>query len=985
MDATRFLKLILPSRGLYIGLAKRGNERRQRVFNTIAQLVEWEEGFNAYGWDVYHALASFAHPHGAIQADGKRAHPRSAGNALAYRALWCDGDCKVSHSLADYNTQMEVYEASLAFSRDARIPYPLPVNSGGGLHSYWPVREDMDPVLWKRLADALKRAHLRFRYHFDAKVTANGAQVLRTPGFRHQRLGVQVQIGELIEPYDVSQFMHLLENEDVYRAPSVSSRQASQSGSSIARSISDSLRPSSSDPGLVLRNCVQIRRILTEPSRAREPEHRLAAGALKACNGGGAFYLNALDPEWREEGQRKLDGWRVGPPYCGSFESERPGCTGCLFFDASKQGDERFKISSPVHAGRIIVRGEKSQVTQSAPDGEKVNGHNHPLGAIGLDLSDIKLPWPFAWHEDHLVRWLKDPADKDAKPLIVSHHPIYLASIHHSEADHNVGCALSFRQWLPHEGWKTITVSAADMWNSHALPKLADGHANILQSKEFNEYVARHINMLRESNLSTAQYEQCGWKIDPSTGKRIGFLTGSSLLTRSKCEEVVVSDELHRRAQKLGPTGGGNIHDWRTAIEQYIPSHDWAGWWLVLASLGTPFISWQHPTESGGIVNIRDIASGSSKTSRLAGSASVWGLWEACLIRNYDTDASGGHILSTLNHLPCFQDELDKKLQGSRNPEWLGGLTNRLTEGGDKQRMEMGGKKLQVSLLPYQLQLITATNHPLHDYAKAFGRGSNAIEKRILELRSQFQPHLSATAHEALQRELFKNAGWTGYYFIEWLLQSDENMAFAEDKLKWWSEWLYKHTNFKHPDRFIVRSIAAAATAGEVAVKMGGMLPCDFRWVIEKVLEDLRALTGLDRPDDTARAGDGITALGDFYAAFMTETLTVPGPYMAGTTKHEPPLHKRPRNRLVFRHEESNQRLLFTQKDFRNFCIETSFSYSDCLQSLEKSGAMIHRDRICVLTAGTTYSGSRQRCIEIDMSHPAVIGLPRLVEASNDR
>ena len=577
------------------------------------------------------------------------------------------------------------------------------------------------------------------------------------------------------------------------------------------------------------------------------------------------------------------------------------------------------------------------------------------------------------------MRWPKDPADKDAEPLVISWFPIYLASIHHSEKDRDTGCVYAFRQWHEKDGWRSLAVPAGDMWNNQALPKLANGHANIRQPGEFKEYVVRHVEELSKQS-PTPQYEQCGWKKD-ETGKRVGFVLGSTMLEQGRASEVVVSGEMSRRAKYLGPVSGGSIQGWRAAVERYLPPHDWSGWWVILASLGAIFISFQHHTESGGIVNVRELESGGGKTSKLLAGASGWGLWEGLVVRNYDTGPSSGKILSVLNHLPCYQDELDKKLQANRkNPEWLGELTNRLTEGYDKHRMEMGGKKLQEDTLPYQTHLLTATNHPLRDYATAFGQGSDAIAQRIMELRSQGLPHLTVAEHEFLQGELFRNAGWAGYYLVEWCLRSDENMAFVENKLKWWSNYIYKNTNFKHKHRFTVRSIVAAAVAGEVAHEMGGMLPCDFRWVIEHVLEDLGALTNRDRPDEFNRGGDGVAALGEFYNDNISDKVVVPGPYMPGTTPYEPKVHPR---RVLFRVETSNNRLLFTHKSFRVFCIESGYSFSDCMQDLEKTGAMIHRERICVLGAGTTLGGTRQRCIEIDTSHPMMSGLPRLVEASN--
>lgn len=1004
-NALEFLQLILPTKGLYIGWVKRGeHEKIQRVFPNQFELLAWLEGLAAHGWNCYHALAGFDHMRGQPNPQtGKREHPRAEANALYYRSLFTDADSQLSHKLAVYRDQMEAFEAGLKFANDAKIPPPLPVNSGGGIHPYWPLDRDIDHALWKRLAEGLKRACIRHRFHVDHKVTANGAQVLRTPGFLHTRLQRYVAVGGLIDPYPVELFMHLLEGEEHYERTR-SRRGTAQSPiqpPSLGRTLTQGLRYNPSDPTLVVRNCQQIRRIVQQPAASREPLHRIAGGVFKHCEGGTDFYVGHLDGEWKERGRDKIERWTVGPPYCGSFEAENPGgCAGCYFFDGSKEGNDRFKVTSPVHAGRFIVHSQEAPREQirkqpdSAPafesaeepeqtEGAPLNGHAVNGNVYSLDLGNIKLPYPFAWWKEkpedpheHLVWWEKDADDPKAKPVIVSHNPIYLSAVHRSEIGEAGGNLYAFRQWLPHEGWKAIAVPAGDLWTAQGLVALSDGSANIRNPVLFKQYVQLAVDTLNDDKARSTRYEQCGWKKGPG-GKRIGFLVGATMLERKERYEVVVTDELKRRSRYLGAVEGGSVRGWRNAITQLVPPHDWAGWYTILCGLGSVFISFLHPTESGPLVNNRDIGSGKGKSTRLRAVTSLWGVWDGTVILNYDTTPSAGYTRAVLNHLPCVQDELGT-LMKQRDPNILPFTVNMQTEGRDKRRMESGGKKIQAQMNSFQNFMIAASNESTHDHFRVHCRGTDAHILRCQEVTSQPNTVLSPGAADRLEGELFKNGGHAGLAFLEWLLESDANMDFAETRLSYWVDYLYQHTNFEQKHRFYVRAIAAAATAGDVSKKMGNLLPCDGNWVIEQVLDEQGAKTGEKRPDEAAAAVDGEEAMGQFLAEFNQNILRVNGPYQKGTSRQEIPPHCRPHGKLVIRYEMMNERAFFAVQILRTFCIERNFSFTDIIKKLREAKFIVAYEKQVTLAAGTTLPGARVRCIEIDCKHEIMQRMPSL-------
>ena len=1016
METLKFLKLILPGQGYYIGLAKKGEQRRQRVASTIEELIVWLQEFSAAGWDVYHAPACFLHARGTPNAQtGKLEHPRGQANCAGVASLFCDADTQETHANVVYENRVVAWDATAAFVAAIRIPAPLCVDTGGGLQPYWPLDEILDRATWTRLATALKLACLHHKFHVDARVTANCSAVLRTPGFLHQRARRLATVGDFDTRYSVKQFLHLLEEfpPDGYVDRTKQLLVVKPvSNTPIAAALKDANRDSDSDPATLVRNCTQLRRVVDRPRECREPVHRLAAGVFKNIGERGEqFYLDHLDPEWRAEGRGKLDRWLTGPPWCVSFELENPGgCAGCPFFDGSKKGLDRFQLKSAIHAGRIIARertyervddrvGGHSAPPESAPENgagheapeaqtqssysgptrafAQINGHKHSGSPFEI-LSEVVVPEGFKF-ETATGRLVIPTEDEDGnyKPTIVSHHPIYLEGIYKSEMGTAFGRTYAFRQWLPHEGWVPISIPAGDVQNMVGLSAITNGGANVLDSGQFRRFVQGSVDKMNAMHAQSPRYEQCGWKND-----RKAWLTGSTLLTAGDVtHEVIVNDELNTRAPLLGPVQGTDFTAWRESVKELLPEYDHSGRFALLVSLGSIFMSWLHPHESGCVLNLRDISSGTGKTMRLQCASSAWGRWHGLRITNNDTEASQSYKRAVLCNLPVFHDELVDEAV-TDDPAKLAAFLKQRTEGKDKDRMQGGGKGLQHQAGQHQNIEITASNYSVWEHVRAFGRGSDAPIMRCLEITSQPTTHLTANQISELQRVMWDNSGWAGQMFVQWVLN---NMDYARNMVRYWNDYIIAHTNLEQKHRFWIRVIVCAAVAGAVSEAMGALLPIsDYRQTIDWVLNDIDALSGKQRAEDSATGGNGEVALGDFIAANIRNTLPVHGPFMAGS----PPLAPlRVPDKLVMRAEQTNQRLLFAKDSFRKFCSTHGFSYVDCIRHLKSVKLLINDNKHISLGAGTTVPSVRQWCLEIDMAHPSASQLPRLVlpEGDNDR
>jgi hypothetical protein len=335
-DGLAFLRLILPGQGWYFAGEKVADgSYRHTAFNDIPRLYAFLVYQSSLGRTMYHACAAFREPRvwNPRKNKGKGGWSwRIHDNVRALKILFTEIDTKESKpDTARYVDREEAYLALIEFCRAARLPMPMVVSSGGGLHSYWILEVELTPEQWQPLADGLKAACAKFGLDADPARTADASSVLRTPGTCHHKRNRIVEAGKPAGPYPLSAFEHLKGLAPQQARKLIVRRPGGQP---------------SSDPAKIVKACRQLGGFAQNPGAYREPFHYLAAGVLGHCEGGEQFYLDLLDDEWKGTGQDKLEQWMDGgwgPATCQKFKEEKPGsCDGCPF---------KGKITSPIQLG----------------------------------------------------------------------------------------------------------------------------------------------------------------------------------------------------------------------------------------------------------------------------------------------------------------------------------------------------------------------------------------------------------------------------------------------------------------------------------------------------------------------------------------------------------------------------------------------------------------------------------------------------------
>jgi hypothetical protein len=361
--ARQFLRLVLPDRGYYVGMILE-SERRNNVFApTIERLWEIVKDADQAGHTAYHACASFKEarhdPRGTPPA--QRKYGRTKHNVLGAKAFWLDVDAGPDKPYPDWQAAAR---AVAAFCQATRLPMPLRVVSGLGLHVYWPLEQILDPEMWGRYARGLKALCVKHGLNADPARTADITSVLRTPGTHHRKAGVRlVQCGELVGPYAIEQFKIFL-SACTDRAPKT------PPGLTVAQHLeelgpprphlrneknnrSEALLRNLSEPyfgAMIAERCEQLRALRDKQGKIREPDWYAALGVLGFCEDGDrlAHEWSSGDRDRYSEGEtdERLSRLRglSGATTCRRFHELNPAvCERCSWWT---------KIKSPIVLGR---------------------------------------------------------------------------------------------------------------------------------------------------------------------------------------------------------------------------------------------------------------------------------------------------------------------------------------------------------------------------------------------------------------------------------------------------------------------------------------------------------------------------------------------------------------------------------------------------------------------------------------------------------
>jgi hypothetical protein len=827
MDTTEFLGRVLPDTGYYVATVINPDRRAQKSYETIDAIANAVVRIDIAGGNVYYAMSSF-----------HEAGSRKQANVALTKALFVDIDCGDDKPFAD---QREGAKALKAFLKASGMPAPMVVNSGRGLHVYWPLAGALPPADWQPLADALKECAKHHGFEIDPSVTADSARVLRPVGTHNPKNGAEVVLLKDAPDNDPATLRTVLASF-IGRAPTKRgfTAQAKAAPSSLTAALASGQEYEPAVAGNIVSGCAQVRWAATNQHEVEEPFWYALLGIAAFCE----------DPElvavaWSDQHPDfdysktvlKVEQWRAkasGPTTCAKFRDLRQGgCRKCPYAG---------KITTPCQIGRKIAEAE-------APLEDAVDSIAH----------EVPLPKGFKRTKVGGLAQTIDDTDIEVVPF-----DLYPISYGRDEA---LGYEVVRFHWKrPHKGWQELKFRQAYLADgSREFPTAIADQGIVLPFKAATErfqYMLRsYMDELRRMRTTTNLYTTLGWKEDNTL-----FVLGDKQVRRDGQGQVVVEDVVLSSAVQRISTGmygtKGEHSKWIKMTKLLDLAKLQPHVFAMGVSMSAPL--YQFTGLKGAVLSLYG-PTGSGKTLAQLAMQSVWGNPTELHYQSKYTQNALFMRLSFYNNLPMTIDETtmmpDKE---------VGDFIYGVTQGRDKSRLNARVEERDPRTWAAPVTL--STNRPMGGKLLTATFETDAQMARMLELSLESSDLFtkSTDVGRKFYTTVTQNYGHVGAEILKWLVDMGEDaivkmiaahMAAFEKKYK---------VRFSGEERYWEVMIVLADLMNKVAVEKGWV---DYKYAVATEYALVQA--GMTRRSISASKLDEFDLLSEYLNEMRAATVTV--------------------------------------------------------------------------------------------------------------
>ena len=928
MDTLNFLQRVLPSEGYFVTTTINPDGTKQGFFSSVEELAKAVKGLDQRGNNTYYAISSYVEK-------GKR----TQDNVRATKVFALDVDCGEDKPYADWK---EGLKALVKFVDEMRLPKPLIIHSGNGLHVYWVLTEPLAPEQWKPIAMAMKAATKDKGFDVDPAVPADSARILRPVGTTNPKGGAEVKLLIDANPVSVDRIVSSLTGYMQVSQPS-SQRHTTNSKLSQALAVTSDAPPAVA--GVLAVKCQQIKWAVGNQKDVKEPFWYGLMGIAAYCE----------DPEeaalgWSENHPdfdagktlSKMKHWKAattGPTTCERMEELRPGgCRGCKY---------KGKIGTPVRLG---VQWAEAPPPETAPDAA---------------AQEIPLPKPFK-RTAQGMKVTMDDSDIDVCPFDI--YPVSYGK------DESLGYETVRYHWnRPHIGWQELVLRQAYLTDgSREFPTSIADQGIVLQNRNQTEYfqlmLRSYMNELRQRRAMTNLYATMGWKENYSQ-----FVIGEHIIRRNP--DGTVSDEsiaLASGSQRLGHelwSRSGSLQDWVNFTSLLEKTNLSTHMFALGVSLSSPFYAF---TGLNGLTVSLYGPTGGGKTLAQYWQQSVWGKPDKLHFAAKFTQNTLFSRMGLYCHLPMTIDEATMV-----NDKEVGDFLYWVSQGRDKARLNRNAEERDAKV--WASPTTISTNKSWQSKLIASGLDTDAQMARLLEVAVPVHPMFAknSDAGRRIYNFLMENHGHAGFEFLTKLMElGPDGIKAAITEATETFQRRYK-CNFSGSERYYEQAIILADLALQLASEWG-LIKFDYRKGIEWVLAQLGAI----RRSVAENKLDSFDILGEYlaeHAAAQVQVLHV------GSEKPYVDLSRVPRDEIRIRFdfyrktkgdEIDRGTLMFDRTHFRRWLAQRGMDYKTFVQDINDEHInATPRSNKAYLAKDTPVKLGQTYVIGVDLNHPRLQGI----------
>jgi hypothetical protein len=954
MTPVEFLRAVWPRTGHYCLFARIG-KRAHWTYDTVEEAAEAAVA-KAQQTDVYFAVHSLRekqvpHPTEKNPDGSPLMQVRTGPNALAARCLILDVDVDPNDD-KKYPDQRSAIAALKQFVIDTQLPFPMLVSSGGGIHVYWLLSDDLTADERADLATKLRQLTDHHGLKTDRKCTCDRARVLRVPGTfnykdpRNPRPVVFMAHGQVTATGVLTKLILdalTRAGQEAKDAPKLYQAEAASLLGSNTDAVYDGPRPRML---AVLQQCAQMMRLYRLKGNFSEPEwyHSvIGVGRFTEEGNRGVHKLSHGHPGYSEASCNakiaQSEAKQKAPSSCRAIaEASDVGdslCVGC-----PHQGH----VPGPIHAGRKADAKPSPQFTELVAN-----------QVVTTKIPDP--PKPFARTQAGIVIKVKNADGSEEYNTIYEYDlfPVRRLANHQSQTQQQL-----WHVELPNGESRDFVIDAAALYDPRQF-SVAISNQGIYSTRNhvvtLQEYMIAYIKELQRLAPADEQRNHLGWSEDKSSftlPDKMMMADGTvraaqlSLGAQRSSSDVCKAGTLQRQVELL------RFYD----RPEYVASQ-----FVICASLGAAIF---HATGHNGMIINATGEAGASKSTTLYTAASLWGhptLYPINGTNDGATKRARNERVTVLANLPICVDEIT-----NLPPNDVRDLAMGITQPNPRLRLQQDGVERAHSKSLKSTIMLTTANSSLHNILSQESTQGTAGSMRVFEIVFRItNVHHKWEADDYL-RELKLNHGHIGEQFMLYVLR---NLDAVEKRIQQVQREIDERFKIAQSERFWSAGAASSVVAAEICLKLG-LLSFNPEPIRTWAGGQIEVMRGVVREEYS----DPLTVLTNYLEA-IDNHIIVTKKFQSGQLSSTG-VTRRPTGPLLAHYDVDDEMMYILKSGFKEHCGRVGANSSQILRDLEmpRDGLRIipQRNTRRVLGAGTDYAKGQTWCFAVNMAHPGVSG-----------
>lgn len=897
-----FWGAVLPPEGLYcvVGIKGKATIQSQTFYKTLLDVEVAVDYLDGKQINSFIALASF-------HTDRNR----TAVNAAKLKCFFLDLDCGEGPN--KYADQPTALQALKGFLKEVGLPRPIIVNSGNGVHAYWPLTETVPMVEWKAVALQFKKDCLARGLKIDPAVPADAARVLRAVGSQNWKdpsNPLPVTALNTVPPVEFALFRDLFGGE-----PDMFAGMPKRPLDEITKALLGN-KPASFK--LILKKsiegvgCKQVVDYFENKETAPYDIWRGMLSIAQICDDRdkAIHIVSSGHPAYSPDETETVANGTHGAYNCNTFQGYNPaGCDGC---------PNKGKIKNPISLGRgevVVATGQDNEVRDVA----------RPEVVYTIP----ELPSPYVRGKFGGVYVKSEDQEGNPKDELVYEHDFYLVN---TVDDPLEGMSALFRLHLPQDGVKEFLIPMKEMIAKESFGKrIAEQGMGTIgkQMGALMHYSNTAIKTYQKTKRADKARLQFGWADNYTS-----FIIGDRQITANEIRYSPPS------AVTLGLVGffrqAGSLEGWKRVASFYNRPGMELHLFTLFAGFSSPLVPFCRESR-GGILNLYSDKSGTGKTTMLRMANSIFGHPDELMLIKSDTMNSRISRIGTLQNITPTIDEITNE-----PPDVTSDFLYDFLQARGKNRLKHSHNIERINTTSWKSNCLVTANSPLEDKLYAKKRSPDGELARFLDLEYHKGNDLSKEATDEIFSPLRDNYGWAGDVYMHYVIRK---LTKVIELLESMQVSIDRAAGLVQRERHWSGIAVSSLVAGLLARSSGCLdfTNDDFKRVYDFVVDILIAKR-ITQTHATQSAPDLV--LGSFISEHINDVLVINSDVTrkAGAMASAP--IREPKGKLYIRYEPDTKLIYVNTAKFREFCQRGQSSMSGVLSTMSRQKVFIGEKKV---------------------------------------